>query len=29
MGQNNGVLFREVSAFRRCPLNRGFLVVIV
>ena len=20
MGQNNGVLFKEVSAFRRCPL---------
>ena len=20
MGQNNGVLFKEVSAFRKCPL---------
>ena len=26
MGQSSGVLLKEVAAFRRCPLNRGFTV---
>ena len=28
MGQSNGVLFKEVSAFRRCPSNRNLLYTV-
>ena len=28
MGQSNGVLFKKIKAFRRCPSNRNLLYTV-